>query len=362
MSLYDYLNGEQIKFFSVPMIGIDDGSISKGNLLYFGGGQFRSFEKGKKVPYKTLFYNFGENFNIIDLEPYENDECMINLIRNGINTGFVFISDTEAKNVDLSLPTYEIRGTKLNVSSIEDIKNLIQLRKEFRECFKTEKVDAHNAWFNFVRNNKEKDSDPEYINKYKELYYQYTLENEANKKIRNVIGDKMEQYYIHEDYTEYEIFGGFVDGLFNYIKTITMYDPQHFYVNDERLVFIVCYNEMKKFLDMGPEFINQYFKVMEISMTAQRRFWKMLEALKLCYENLVNTKYEKEAFGEYVMKDILSGRYKNYYLKYNIEPYEGFDYSIWENSETEKREESYKKFNEELEAYVEKRKKEDGIL
>ena len=100
MSLYDYLNGEQIKFFSVPIIGIDDGPMSKGNLLYFGGGQFRSFEKGKKVPYKTLFYNFGENFNIVDLEPYENDECMINLIRNGINTGFVFISDTEAKNVD----------------------------------------------------------------------------------------------------------------------------------------------------------------------------------------------------------------------------------------------------------------------
>ena len=43
---------------------------------------------------------------------------------------------------------------------------------------------------------------------------------------------------------------------------------------------------------------------------------------------------------------------KKYYLEYDVEPYEDFDYSDWDICVYEERDKEYSSFNKELENYV----------
>ena len=46
--------------------------------------------------------------------------------------------------------------------------------------------------------------------------------------------------------------------------------------------------------------------------------------------NVDAEEFKKEDFNEkYALRDVLDGRYKKAYKKYNIIPYKNFDYSIW---------------------------------
>ena len=47
--MYDNINNEQVKCFGVPCLYGSDG-------VSLMGGQLRCFKNGKKVPYKTLYY------------------------------------------------------------------------------------------------------------------------------------------------------------------------------------------------------------------------------------------------------------------------------------------------------------------
>ena len=71
MGLYNYLGNNQVKCFTIPNMIIN----SNGNLeIYCLEGKFIGYKRGSKVPYKTLYYNYGENFLIFDYRGVIYDE------------------------------------------------------------------------------------------------------------------------------------------------------------------------------------------------------------------------------------------------------------------------------------------------
>ena len=100
MGLYDVINGEQVKVFSTPLIGMPDFILS--SCLSFGGGSLNSYEKGDKIPYKSYCYNLTKDFNIIDTEPYQYDYPIIHIIRDGINKGCFSLNNIENNELKYS--------------------------------------------------------------------------------------------------------------------------------------------------------------------------------------------------------------------------------------------------------------------
>ena len=58
MGLYDYLNGEQVKIFYSPVFW----SENEGENVYYSGGGLRGYINGDKLPLKTLYYKYPDDF------------------------------------------------------------------------------------------------------------------------------------------------------------------------------------------------------------------------------------------------------------------------------------------------------------
>lgn len=126
MGLYDYLGENQVKVFGVNSVYISE---KDRNVLMYGcaGGELRYYKKGQEVPYKTLFYNYGKNFTIIDVMSIiwgrEEDE-VVHTIRDGkYENSYSFGNIPD--NLDFTTVVNK-NGTKLKVSSIEDIKAMVK--------------------------------------------------------------------------------------------------------------------------------------------------------------------------------------------------------------------------------------------
>lgn len=129
MGMYDTINGEQVKCF--PWVSFYD------KIPCYHGGDLRNYNTGDEVPYKTLHYNYGENFIILDVNQHYPDGFFpYNYVLHIIVDGKV--KDTfknEIGNIDWSINKNIVTyyGELLNIKKSEDILNYI---KEQRECWK----------------------------------------------------------------------------------------------------------------------------------------------------------------------------------------------------------------------------------
>ena len=74
--------------------------------------------------------------------------------------------------------------------------------------------------------------------------------------------------------------------------------------------------------------INDFFT--KYNITDTESVYKNIKRIQKMEAKLRQIEYKKEDFNEkYALRDVLDGRYKKAYKKYNIIPYKNFDYSIW---------------------------------
>lgn len=89
MGLYDELGYEQVKCFPDAVVKFSQkwDSEDKEEILesYTLGGRLKYIRRGQKVPYKTLYYNYGTDFMIFDYRNMYNEDGFIpvHIIRNG---------------------------------------------------------------------------------------------------------------------------------------------------------------------------------------------------------------------------------------------------------------------------------------
>lgn len=156
MGMYDTINYEQVKCFDWVYYHYDE--IIKNKLNYVGGS-LKYYKDGNKVPYKSLLYNYGKNFMILDVRPeydadleeaniediidgtYEEDKSKIKFCIHVIRDGKVkasYYADQEIKE-DFSINDCVISygGTYLNIHSLEDVFNYVKEQKEHIENIET---------------------------------------------------------------------------------------------------------------------------------------------------------------------------------------------------------------------------------
>lgn len=107
ISLYDYLGDDQVQLFYSPIICTE-------KIVYLGGN-FLKFNKGDKLPLKTLYYQYPDNFIV-----YHNrtSEKIISIIKNGVFLKTKYLK--EISTTDLTELIVDIKGTPLNIKKISD--------------------------------------------------------------------------------------------------------------------------------------------------------------------------------------------------------------------------------------------------
>lgn len=349
MGMYDTINGEQVKIFDVPIISLGDEIFG---FLSFSGGSLCEFGIGDEVPYKTKWYNYTKNFNILDFFPEFYDETVIHIIRDGKNEGIIPLSSV----IDeiFTCDCYDSRGRKMKISSKDDIEEYIKKVDALNEATRKKKNDAFRAWGKYTRENK---SDPDYKEKYKELYYLQEVERKENEEFLRPFRDAIDNYFLPGNLEDkYVEFGGIMDSLTNPIYENALCPGTSFLISDERLIYIVGYNEMMKFVYNDSNFLKDYFTALNFT---QKEIDEVMTTLNKLEENYKKFKElvitEEQLDRRYILSDIIDGRFKKFYKKYDVLPYEGFDYTLWDVCISDIKNNNYDDFNKELDAYVKNR-------
>jgi len=325
MGMYDYLNDEQIKFFYIPIIAMPN-TFSAHSCIHYSGGQLKSFRRKKRVPYKTLWHNYGENFNIIDLCPEGYEYPIIHLIRCGRNCGITnFDKITDEM---LLCQNYDDRGNKLNISSKYDLIKYRKAKNDYSDAFMKSSHNASREFLSFWRDHaKEIDSNTSLQEQWNILKEKSEQESTENNLLIKPYKDEIAKFVKEDDDTnEYEIFGALVYCLFNLGKKLTTTKDLQFCVVDDRLVYIVGYNQMMELLNSTDTFLDDYFNALSLDEKDIEKFKDMMKKIEEDYDIISKLEFTKDSFfPQYALKDIDEGRYKQFYKKYNICPYKGFD-------------------------------------
>lgn len=82
MGMYDTFGDDyQLKIFPVPIFAYD--SHTGDSCFYYSGGSLNHYSAGDPVPWRSLWYNYGKNFSVVDVEPL-SDNALIYVFRDGV--------------------------------------------------------------------------------------------------------------------------------------------------------------------------------------------------------------------------------------------------------------------------------------
>lgn len=128
MGMYDYINEEQVKCF----YGV---YFNKNFGLCTSGGDLLSFKTGDVVKTCKLHYNYSDNFAIV-VEEEGYTTATIHIIKD--KKVFKTVSLSDIKEADLEgINTFiDYYGGKLNISSVEDIKQFLKDNLAFSKTTK----------------------------------------------------------------------------------------------------------------------------------------------------------------------------------------------------------------------------------
>ncbi len=129
MGMYDYLNGEQVKCFSIPLSYIEKNENNEDTVcLTSMGGLLEVYNKGDEVPYRSTIYNYGEDFIVYDYRGY-SDSIYVHIIKNGKVSDYFKLS--ELPKLIPVLPVINNQGDILKISSRDDYFNISKDYKEY---------------------------------------------------------------------------------------------------------------------------------------------------------------------------------------------------------------------------------------
>lgn len=325
MGMYDTINDEQVKIFYVPCISLNDGPMANNSCVTYSGGSLDYFDKNDEIPYVTYWYNLGKDFNIIDLFPYEHDYSIVHIIRNGKNQGIKLLK--ELTDNDFCFSTYDDHGNKLNFSNLNEVNDYKQILDDIKNIQKTLCYSAWHNYMQYLRTMK----DNVVLEELEELTYQMKLEQRQNDLKLKPFIEKKEKYLCADILgNDFSTFGSLIYGLQNKRFENILNGEYDFCITDDRLTFIVAYNELKIYLDKGDQFLKDYFNTMQLPYYMAEKIINDILEIQEKYEKMQKVVIPKDKISEaYLLVDILNGRYKEHYLKYNVLPFEGFDYDSW---------------------------------
>lgn len=116
MGMYDMINDEQVKCF--PVVYLYNG------IPAYSMGSLNSYHVGDVVPYRTLYYNYTKDFNVIELNVWRNAFAPYDFILHVIRDGKVICTKTDsADDADFSGANMVINyfGNPINIRSAEEI-------------------------------------------------------------------------------------------------------------------------------------------------------------------------------------------------------------------------------------------------
>ena len=126
MGMYDCILYEQVKCFSIPYF--TDGT------LWESGGSLKYYQKNQKVPYRTSWYNYTKNFNILILNsiwPDPEPDTVI-IIRDGRVKDVKDLVDTTDKDWKKMERCINRYGNWLRIKTKEDAVDYVD---QFILCF-----------------------------------------------------------------------------------------------------------------------------------------------------------------------------------------------------------------------------------
>lgn len=142
MGMYDTINDEQVKVFSVPVGHGNDVWLSCGSLIYFGDGS--------EVPYKTWWYNYTKDFNIIDDMDHifnPDEPIIIHKIRDGkvvsTITGWENVLHSDFDGINLCVSYY---GDLLKIRSYKEAEQYLKNTKEYHTIREIKRAKAEGLW------------------------------------------------------------------------------------------------------------------------------------------------------------------------------------------------------------------------
>lgn len=142
MGMFDYLGGEQIKIFYLPVFSKKDIMTDKPN-TWHSGGRLREFNKESELPLKTWYYKYPQNFIAYD---FYYDEGDIWIIKNGKFESYKHIN--ELTENDLGEAVYAYYGAELNINNIDDFKTIKIERNEFEDSDNKQDWDTfYSKWY-----------------------------------------------------------------------------------------------------------------------------------------------------------------------------------------------------------------------
>lgn len=138
MGMYDTINDEQVKVFTVPVGYGDNIRLTGGSLLYFGNGD--------DVPYKTWWYDYTDNFNIIDEYAHAvnpNEPVIVHKIREGKVAGtlsWVDVSPADFYGVGLCVSYV---GDILSIRTYAEAEMFLRNSADFRAIAEAKRAKAY---------------------------------------------------------------------------------------------------------------------------------------------------------------------------------------------------------------------------
>lgn len=90
--------------------------------IVYLGGSFRRFYDGKKLPLKTLYYEYPKDFYVLVVNRYTpHFKYELALIKNGVFKKFLSINEFE-----YILPVYSYWGNRIKVETVDDLKEYLK--------------------------------------------------------------------------------------------------------------------------------------------------------------------------------------------------------------------------------------------
>lgn len=130
MGLYDYLEDKCVKCFyeiSFYKTGYEIDNNKSG--ITYVGGNFKTFKIGDKLPLKTNYYFYPQNFYIYD---YTTGEAIIHIVENEIYKGY-----TSVENINLDFENaYIINSNGLEILDIKSKSDFYEISKHWSDCKK----------------------------------------------------------------------------------------------------------------------------------------------------------------------------------------------------------------------------------
>ena len=129
MGMYDYIGTEQVKCFYIYLYSTNE--ITPG--LWISGGSLDSYKIGDKVPYKTKYYDYTKDFNIVLIDDeYDeyNNAVTICMIRDGILKDIKPLAKTTENDWNI-LRCISYDGEWLNIYSKEEAEKYVKSIKTY---------------------------------------------------------------------------------------------------------------------------------------------------------------------------------------------------------------------------------------